>query len=112
MNKLLFAVSAVFLIVSSTTFADNFGADRHVQKGVKCEACHGANKEVQYPSIDQCKQCHNPKEVAEKTKNVKPQNPHVSPHYGNELDCALCHVQHQATADYCAQCHSFGFKTP
>lgn len=110
MKKFFLTLSAVLLMFSTTSFAADFGADRHVQKGVKCEACHGANKEVDYPSIDQCKQCHNPAAVAEKTKNVKPQNPHVSPHYGNELDCALCHIQHQKPANYCAQCHNFDFK--
>ncbi|WP_418545649.1 cytochrome c3 family protein [Parasutterella excrementihominis] len=41
---------------------------------------------------------------------MKPQNPHVSPHYGNKLDCTLCHLQHAAPENYCAQCHSFDFK--
>ena len=62
--------------------AGNFGADRHVARGVQCQQCHGANNEVKDPDKTQCIVCHDPNAVAAKTANVKPQNPHVSPHYG------------------------------
>ena len=75
--------------------AGNFGADRHVAR-----------------DKTQCIVCHDPNAVAAKTANVKPQNPHVSPHYGKDLDCVLCHVQHGQTENYCEQCHNFGFKVP
>ena len=92
--------------------AAEFGADRHVKKGVPCEACHGAKKEIAYPTIDQCKVCHQLDALSTKTKDTKPSNPHVSPHYGKTLDCTLCHVQHAETVNYCNQCHSFNFKVP
>ncbi|MCD8339543.1 MAG: cytochrome c3 family protein [Burkholderiales bacterium] len=89
--------------------AGNWGADRHVARGVTCDKCHGANNEIGTPGMDQCVQCHVPEQVAEKTANVKPQNPHSSPHYGNSLDCTLCHAQHSETTNYCASCHDFDF---
>ena len=92
--------------------AGNFGADRHVARGVQCQQCHGANNEVKDPDKTQCIVCHDPNAVAAKTANVKPKNPHVSPHYGKDLDCVLCHVQHDQTENYCEQCHNFGFKVP
>ncbi len=101
--------AASFLALSGTVAASDFGADRHVAKGVQCASCHGANNEIAYPTIEQCVQCHKPDDVAAKTKDVKPHNPHVSPHYGNTLDCALCHLQHSAPENYCAQCHDFSF---
>ena len=106
---LLLALACAFALNAQ---AADYTQNRHVKMGVSCEMCHGEKNAVPNPGIDQCKACHNPKEVAEKTKEVKPTNPHVSPHYGNELDCALCHLQHSPTEDYCAECHQFGFKAP
>lgn len=100
------------LLIVSQTYATEYGAERHVKKGVPCTSCHGISQEIAYPGIDQCKTCHNPDELAKKTALVKPKNPHTSPHYGTTLDCSLCHVQHAQTEDYCAQCHNFGFKVP
>lgn len=104
-----------FLAVCFTGFAQaaeqgKFGADRHVAKGVPCAACHGEKNEISAPDINQCTKCHNSDELVEKTKNVKPQNPHTSPHYSNQLECTLCHVQHAEPENYCAQCHNFDFK--
>ena len=63
--------------------------------------------------MDKCVSCHGPTEgLAQKTKEIKPTNPHTSPHYGTELDCNLCHHQHTRSEDFCGQCHSFKFKTP
>ena len=108
--KLGILLAGVLFAFGTTTFAADFGADRHVKAGVKCAACHGEKNEISDPSIEQCTKCHVPAQVAEKTKGIKPQNPHVSPHYGNELDCVLCHTQHSEPANYCDQCHKFGFK--
>lgn len=110
MRFLNFWLSIALLLGLSVSYAADFGADRHAKAGVQCAACHGAKNEITTPSIEQCRQCHDPAQVAEKTKNIKPQNPHVSPHYKNELDCALCHLQHDKPENYCDQCHKFNFK--
>ena len=117
MKKTLIATTLVALSMAfasiSTSAADQFGADRHVAKGIKCEMCHGSDKaNPQEPKIETCSGCHNIKQLVEKTKDVKPQNPHMSPHYQDQLDCINCHIMHGPTENFCDQCHSFGFKVP
>lgn len=90
-----------------------FGADRHQALGLTCEVCHGPDKaNPKEVTIETCTQCHNTKDLVEKTKNVKGANPHTSPHYQDQLDCTNCHMQHEESVDFCAQCHQFGFKVP
>lgn len=110
MKKTILGASLIALLCSGAVMAAPMGADRHVEKGVSCTSCHGQNNEIEYPTIEQCRTCHNPADVAKKTEKVKPQNPHVSPHYGTELDCVLCHTQHAEPVNQCNQCHSFDFK--
>ena len=103
-----------FIAIGSAQAADQkFGADRHVAMGMTCESCHGPDKaNPQEVTIKTCTQCHNTKDLVEKTKNVKPQNPHMSPHYQDQLECTNCHFMHSESEDFCAQCHQFGFKVP
>ncbi len=88
------------------------GSHRHQLSGVSCAACHG--KGTPEPlAMEKCVSCHgSTAKLAEKTAQVKPSNPHTSPHYGTELDCNLCHKQHAKNENYCAQCHKFDFKVP
>lgn len=102
----------VFAASSSAYAAGTFGADRHMALGMKCESCHGPDKKIETPEKEQCTQCHNVKALVAKTKNVKPHNPHDSPHYKQDLECTLCHLQHEAPENYCNQCHKFDFKLP
>ena len=85
-------------------------ADRHVAAGMKCESCHGPGQKIETPEKEQCAACHDPVKLAEKTKGVKPANPHDSPHYHTGLECTLCHVAHDKPENYCNQCHKFDFK--
>lgn len=104
---------SIALFLFDASFAQEntpFGADRHGTKNVTCKECHGEKNEIAAPDINQCSKCHAPDEIEKKTRGIKPQNPHVSPHYGNKLECTLCHLQHAAPENYCAQCHSFDFK--
>ena len=98
------------LAMSGNATAAGMGADRHIELGLKCESCHGPEKKIETPEKAQCLQCHDAKKIAEKTKGVKPHNPHDSPHYHQDLDCTLCHVQHGVPENYCAQCHKFDYK--
>ena len=89
------------------------GSHYHQLAGVNCVKCHGKTKTPAALTMEQCIACHGATaKLAEKTKNVKPANPHTSPHYGTELDCNLCHHQHAKSENYCAQCHKFDFQTP
>lgn len=92
--------------LSSVSLAADFGADRHLARGVTCEQCHGKDKaNPQLPDESTCLTCHNKEQVAAKTPQLKP-NPHQAPHNG---DCTLCHLQHEPEVNYCSQCHSFSF---
>ena len=59
-----------------------------------------------------CTQCHATVTLVAKTKNVKPQNPHVSPHYQDQLECTNCHHMHEESENFCGQCYDFKFKVP
>lgn len=116
MRKSLIATALVAMSLALSALsvqAAQMGADRHVAHGVKCESCHGPDKaNPQEPTLETCTGCHNLKSVVEKTKDIKPHNPHTSPHYQDQLDCINCHVMHGPTVNFCDQCHSFGFKVP
>lgn len=112
MKRCWSVVLALFLMVAApgslVPAADQeFMADRHKAKGVLCEGCH---KEPPPKAVEMkaCLACHGDyKALAEKTKHVEP-NPHAS-HEG-ELECSACHQGHKPGKDYCASCHTFGFK--
>lgn len=79
----------------------------HGLQGVSCADCHGAG-DRQALGTDKCLECHESGEAVAKL-TVPPDkihhNPHLSPHYGTELDCELCHHAHAKSENYCAQCH-------
>lgn len=84
----------------------------HQLANVTCKACHANVKKPQPVNADKCLTCHTGDAIVTATANVKPRNPHDSPHYGKESDCNLCHHQHEKSENYCATCHQFEFKLP
>lgn len=112
MKKVALLACSLLTLTTSVYAGAQFGADRHVAKGVTCESCHGKGMAVEYPSIEQCTTCHNPDQVEKATAKAGQQNPHRSPHYGNTMDCVLCHTQHSETQDGCGSCHDFKFQVP
>ena len=111
--KNLIVMTLAMLIAGTAAAAgttDHFLADRHVERGVKCESCH-VNGDTSKPVRKaQCLACHKSyEELAKKTANVHP-NPHFN-HYG-ERDCTTCHKGHQQSTLSCSQCHKFNLKTP
>lgn len=106
MNLRALLTALVCLTGLSCVNAANFGADRHVARGVACTVCHGPDmKNPELPDETTCIKCHPKTAVAEKTKKLNP-NPHAAPHNG---DCTLCHMQHEDPVNYCNQCHKFDF---
>lgn len=86
---------------------------RHGLAGVGCADCHGKAAKPQPASVEACLACHGPAaELVKKTAAVKPENPHDSPHWGPQMECSVCHRQHEATVNWCAHCHTFDFKVP
>jgi cytochrome c3-like protein len=84
----------------------------HMLSGVTCATCHADVKDPEPVKAEACLNCHAGETVAAASTNVKPTNPHNSPHYGKESDCNLCHHQHEKSENYCTQCHKFEFKVP
>ncbi len=87
------------------------GAHAHALAGEGCTSCHGAGK-PEAVTTAQCTQCHKLDALVAKTAAVKPKNPHTSPHYGKDLDCDNCHIQHGKSVNFCNDCHEFHFTVP
>ncbi len=82
-------------------------ADRHVQMGLKCDACHGSQTPAPGAKVgnDKCLACHQSYEaLAQKTEKLDP-NPHYT-HLGN-VRCSDCHAGHQKPQLMCNDCHQF-----
>ena len=86
-------------------------AHTHQLSGMSCAKCHGEGKKNAVET-EVCESCHDPLKLSKKTADVKPENPHTSPHYGTSLNCTYCHRQHEPSENFCAQCHRFDFKVP
>lgn len=105
-----------FGLLAGTLAAGVFAAEPgiaslHGEKGVACEACHGPDKaNPTEPTTATCTGCHDVKALVAKTAGVKPNNPHTSPHYQDQLDCTNCHRGHEESENFCNQCHNFDFK--
>ena len=86
------------------------GSHHHMLSDVNCIKCHGKTDSPEALSMENCIECHNIAELIKKTEG--PDNPHFSRHYGSELDCNLCHHQHEESEMYCNKCHKFKVRTP
>lgn len=84
----------------------------HQLSGMSCARCHGDGKKKEAVETEVCESCHDPVKLAQKTAQVKPENPHTSPHYGTALNCTFCHRAHEPSENFCAQCHTFKFVVP
>lgn len=87
-------------------------AHLHQLNGTACRDCHDSKEAPQALTTQQCLACHGSyDEVAAGTAGSDP-DPHNSPHYGKEQDCDLCHHQHQASENFCSQCHEWKLTVP
>ncbi len=121
MNTKAFLLTlALGTLISTGVFAQEqpkFLGDRHVQRSITCDACHGSAVSKDLPlDADRhqpCVKCHGfYNEVVKKTQPANPEemNPH-SQHDGN-LPCTTCHKGHQPGVNYCGKCHMYTFKVP
>jgi RecJ-like exonuclease len=84
----------------------------HQAKGVGCADCHGKGKPAAVPA-EKCLSCHGTyDELVKKTAHLRPVNPHASPHWGADIECRVCHRQHEPTVNWCAHCHTTDEKVP
>jgi nitrate/TMAO reductase-like tetraheme cytochrome c subunit len=84
----------------------------HKENGVYCLDCHKTYTDPfeARDTQEECVRCHgNYDALIRKTEKTHyKNNPHKS-HYV-DLKCSICHKGHVPFSDYCADCHSFGYK--
>ena len=60
MNRLALILASACLIFGTAASAADFGADRHVARGLECASCHGPDmKNPETPDENTCLKCHN-----------------------------------------------------
>ena len=109
--KLITILAAGALLLSQAMYAEAATtAERHLNQGATCAACH-TDKNFEKPvHQDKCLACHGSYEkLAQRTEKVHP-NPHNN-HFG-QRDCSTCHKGHQQSELTCDRCHKFDLKTP
>lgn len=104
MKKLLIVVSLALLSVQGAWAADKMLADRHVERGLKCESCH-TTMPPKAVNTDGCLKCHVSYEKLAARTDKNDINPHDS-HLEN-LDCGACHHGHKKLVLACDECHEF-----
>ena len=112
-------LSGFVLVSGAASAADQNLADRHVARGMKCDACHvtatGGALKAEKSDYGVCATCHGDyQKMIEKTdakhKDSGQPNPHAQ--HDGALPCTECHKAHKPGVNYCAQCHSFVYKVP
>ena len=89
---------------------EKFTADRHKERGVTCDVCHGEAQPTKAAPAENCLICHQSiAVVAERTKDFErdPHNNHITE--SADIECTQCHHGHKIDVPVCDQCHS-GFK--
>lgn len=107
-----FSIAAILLCagVALVQEKEKFTADRHKERGVSCEVCHGEAQPTKAASAEKCQACHQSLEaVAERTKDFvrDPHKNHITD--SSDVECTRCHNGHKANSPVCNACHS-GFK--
>ena len=84
-----------------------FTADRHKERGLKCEACHGDPEPKTAASPKSCLTCHKSLEAVADRTNDRERNPHNN-HLtqSSDVECTDCHHGHKADTILCHQCHT------
>ncbi|WP_372930847.1 cytochrome c3 family protein [Shewanella putrefaciens] len=81
----------------------------HKEADLSCNSCH-VSKPFESVPMEQCLACH---ELPQKKEDYHgAPDKHDSPHYGTKLECENCHAEHEASENYCNNCHEFDFKVP
>lgn len=70
-----------------------------------CATCHETATPTTRPSDKACIGCHGEMSKIKTTPNKYEKFPHASDHYGDTLDCTICHSEHKASRALCNDCH-------
>lgn len=106
-------LAAAVMLASSAGAADGkFLADRHVERGQNCQACHADDMKVKTSGdFEVCVDCHGDySAMIKRTDGRFEVNPHAQ-HEG-ALPCSECHKGHKPGVNYCGGCHNFEYKVP
>jgi fumarate reductase flavoprotein subunit len=101
--------AAAALLWTGTVIAQEkeaFSADRHKERGLACDACHGEAQPATPAPAKACLTCHESLEaVAERTKDFErnPHNNHLTE--ASDVECTQCHHGHKTDTPVCHQCH-------
>ncbi len=106
---ILFVLMGLLLFPAPRVFAGQPMKPHHRDSGLSCADCHAAEPAASVP-MEQCLNCHQLPEPKNDYHGAP--DKHDSPHYGPELECENCHHEHEASEDFCAQCHEFDFQVP
>lgn len=110
-------LSVMFLTACVQATEMPFTAERHVARGLSCEACHADKSGMLKDAGDfgVCSSCHGDyeamiKRTDSKLTNKEQPNPHAQ--HDGSLACTECHKGHRSGTNYCGQCHNYGYKIP
>ena len=109
MKKISLLIASLFLC-GTALGADKLLADRHIERGLKCESCH-RSMPPKAIGTKECFACHGNYEKLAARTDKNDINPHDS-HLDNP-DCGACHKGHKKPVFACDECHEFtGIKVP
>ncbi len=103
-SRLIVLACAGLLFSAGAAAADKVLADRHADRGVKCDACHKAMP-PKSPDNPTCFACHGSWEKLAKRTDKKDINPHDT--HVESPACTECHSGHKRPKLLCDQCHEF-----
>ena len=106
------ALMLAFGSAAASAETAKFLGDRHVERGLACDACHEKDMKIKVNGdLDVWSSCHGDyKAMIAKTEKRYEVNPHAQ-HEG-ALPCSECHKGHKPGVNYCGGCHNYTYKVP
>lgn len=86
--------------------------DHHLKafgQSTACRTCHGTAVPTGRPDQQSCIACHGTMDKIPTKPNKFEKFPHASEHYGNTVECTVCHSEHKASWALCNECHVVEF---
>lgn len=109
MKKLSFLLGFVLFgsLSSLVCSADLAGVPMKHQmvQQMQCATCHGNQGQFAKPQTEKCVACHGLMDKIATKINPMNKQPHQSAHYGDTVDCVVCHAEHKPSKDLCSTCH-------
>ena len=100
-------LALMFLMLAVSAEAAPKKPLREAHAELVCADCHAGQKQPKQPGAMSCAKCHDPAETAQRTAALGKKNPHVSPHWGTDVPCWVCHKEHATDQNACLLCHTW-----